>query len=231
MSTIVLACRTIAHELTMAVEKTGVSFPVYWIDSKLHVKPENLKAQVQATIDRISNVDTIFLSFGLCGNSLVGVGSEDARLILPRVEDCISLLLGSQERRAGLARRAARYYFTRGWLESENNIADEYEYCVRKFGPIRGVKIMQAMLKNYQYLSFIETGGYDIVPYVKRIRDLARKLGLGHQVLKGSPRFFEKLLTGPWDGEFIVTEPGDRITIESSSLSIGEPGIQIVGRP
>jgi len=38
-----------------------------------------------------------------------------------------------------------------GWLESENNLADEYAYCVRKFGPERALKVMRAMLKNYQH--------------------------------------------------------------------------------
>ncbi len=134
MSTIIIACNTIADELNLAIQATGVTHPVLWIDSKLHTRPEKLKEQIQGAISRISNVSTIILAFGYCGNALVGIKSETARLIFPKAEDCISLLLGSTERRRALSKETCSYYLTRGWMESENNLADEYAYCVRKFG-------------------------------------------------------------------------------------------------
>jgi hypothetical protein len=208
MSTVVLACRTVAHELTSAIETTGASYPVCWVDSEFHNRPEKLREEIQSKIDGLWNANTIILAFGLCGNGLIGLHSEKARLILPRTEDCISLLLGSQERRAMLTQEAPRFFFTKGWLESEGSIAHEYEYCVRRFGLQRGLKIMRMMLKGYRYFSFIETGGYDSAPYIAKTEKLARKLGLAHQVIVGSSRFFEKLLLGPWDHEFIVVQPG-----------------------
>jgi hypothetical protein len=226
MSTVIVACRTIADEVNLAIRAAEVHHPVFWIDSKLHVKPEELKRQVQATIDRIDNVSTIILGFGLCGNGLAGIRSETARLVLPKAEDCISLLLGSQEARTLLSRDAPRYFFTRGWLESENNIADEYDYCCRKYGLERAVKLMQVMLKHYRYLTFIDTGGYDITPYTNRTEKLAEILGLSHQILKGSQRFLEKLLTGPWDDEFFIANPGEVTAVEQFSgwcESIGNP--------
>jgi hypothetical protein len=222
VSTIIVACRTLEDELTLAVAATGVEYPVYWIDSKLHIKPEKLKEQIQATIDRISNVSTIILVFGYCGRGLAGITSPSARLVVPKAEDCISLLLGSQERRTALSKEAVRYYLTRGWIESENNIADEYEYATRKFGEKRGMEIMRAMLKNYRYLSLIDTGGYDTGAYEQKTAQLAEKLGLSFQLLKGSQRFFEKLLTGPWDEEFIVAAPGQAITMDDYSKSSEE---------
>jgi hypothetical protein len=206
--TIILACRTVAHELTSAVRRTGAPYPVCWVAPEMHCKPDKLREEVQATLDRLENVETVILAFGLCGNGLIGVRSEGARLVLPKTEDCISLLLGSQERRSMLAREAPRYYLTRGWLESEKNIAEEYDYCVRKFGAQRGRRLMRTMLKGYRYFTFIETGGYDSAPYIARMEALARDMGLGHQVIEGSPRFFEKLVTGPWDEEFVVVGPG-----------------------
>jgi hypothetical protein len=211
MSTIIVACHTLTDELNLAIRSTGVSYPVVWIDSKLHIKPEKLKEEVQATLLRISNVSTILLVFGYCGNGLAGIRSETARLILPRVEDCISILLGSQERRTELSRTSASYYLTKGWIESESNITDEWNYSVRRFGEERGARIMRAMLKNYRHLTLIDTGAYDIMPYEAKTEDLAKKLGLTHQVVKGSQRLFQKLLVGPWDGEFVITEPGEAV--------------------
>jgi len=211
MSTVILACRTIAHEIESAIRTTGVPYPVCWVESELHNRPEKLRAEIQSKIDGTTNVDTIILAFGLCGNGLVGLRSETARLVLPKTEDCIALLLGSQERRTRLAKEAPRYFLTKGWLESETSIAREYDYCVRKFGPQRGLKVMRKMLEGYRYFTFIETCGYDSSPYVAQTETLAREVGLDHQVIEGSSRFFEKLLLGPWDDEFIIVQPGNPV--------------------
>jgi hypothetical protein len=215
MSTIIVACNTIADELNLAIKATGVTHPVLWIDSKLHTKPEKLQEQIQGAISRISNVSTIILAFGYCGNALVGIKSDHARLIFPKTEDCISLLLGSAERRRALSKETCSYFLTRGWLESENNLADEYAYCVKRFGPERALKVMRAMLKNYQHLTLIDTGAYDIKLLQLKTEGLANTLGLCHKVVEGSQRLFHKLLTGPWDEEFAQVEPGQEITLDS----------------
>jgi len=215
MSTVIVACNTIADELNLAIKATGVTHPVFWIDSKLHTRPEKLKEHIQGTISRISNVSTIILAFGYCGNALVGIKSEYARLIFPKTEDCISLLLGSAERRRALSKETCSYFLTRGWIESENNLADEYAYCVRKFGPERALKVMRAMLKNYRHLTLIDTGAYDITPLQSRTEELAATLGLSHKIVEGSQRLFHKLLTGPHDEEFALVEPGQEITLDN----------------
>jgi len=226
MSAIIVACNTIADEINLAIKATGVTHPVLWIDSKLHTKPEKLKAEIQAAISRISNVSTIILAFGFCGNALIGIKSEHARLVFPRTEDCISLLLGSEQRRRALSSETCSYFLTRGWLESENNIADEYAYCVRKFGPQRALKVMRAILKNYQHLTLIDTGAYDVTQLRSRTEELATTLGLCHKVVEGSQRLFHKLLTGPWDEEFVILEPGQEITLDTllESFRQGQTG-------
>jgi hypothetical protein len=100
-------------------------------------------------------------------------------------------------------------------MESENNLADEYAYCVRKFGHERALKLMRTMLKNYRHLTLIDTGAYDIAPFKPRTEELAATLGLCHKVVEGSQRLFHKLLTGPWDEEFVQMEPGQEITLDS----------------
>jgi hypothetical protein len=215
MSAIIVACNTIADELNLAIKTTRVTHPVLWVDSKLHTKPEKLKEEIQKAISRISNVETIILAFGFCGNALIGIKSDHARLIFPRTEDCISLLLGSEEKRRALAKETCSYFLTRGWLESENNLADEYAYCVKKFGPQRALRVMRDILKNYKHLTLIDTGAYDVTRLRSRTEELATTLGLCHKVVEGSQRLFHKLLTGPWDEEFVILEPGEEITLNS----------------
>lgn len=213
MNTAILACNTIADELASAMNKTASTYPIHWIDSKLHIKPERLKEELQSKIDGIQDAETIILAFGLCGNGLLGLTSRNARLVIPRTEDCISLLLGSQKRRTALMSDAPRYYLTKGWLESPNSIAEEYQYCVNRFGRQKGLNLMRTMLKEYRYFTFVETYCYDSSPYIAKSKSLARKLGMAHQIIDGSDRFFKKLLSGPWDDEFIILQPGQSIQL------------------
>lgn len=214
MSATILACKTISDELILALQATGCTHPVCWVDSNLHRKPGKLKEEIQSIISRISNVETIILAFGLCGNALVGLRSDTARLVAPKTEDCISLLLGSQKRRAELTRESASYYLTKGWLESENSIADEYDDCLKRFGRRKGRRLMLTIFKEYRCLSFVETGAGDSIPYIAKSERVARDLGLVHQVIEGSSRLLEKLLVGPWNDEFIVVHPGCFIELE-----------------
>ncbi len=124
------------------------------------------------------------------------------------------MLLGSAERRRAVSKETCSYFLTRGWLESENNLAEEYAYCVRKFGVKRALTIMRAMLKSYRHLTLIDTGAYKIEQLRPRTEELAATLGLCHKVIEGSQRLFQKLLTGPHDEEFIQVEPGEEITLD-----------------
>ncbi|MGB9885655.1 MAG: DUF1638 domain-containing protein [Moorellales bacterium] len=210
----ILACQTIAAELAAAISSAGVECPVFWIESGLHNFPDRLHRRIQEELDRLTEADTVLLGFGSCGNALLGVGSPSARLVLPRVADCISLLLGSEEARRRLCREAGTYFLTKGWIEHERSIWSEYHHCLSKYGPERTRRLMGLMLKHYRRLVLIDTGTYDLEEYRRRTEALAAGLGLEHEVVSGSSRLFTKLLLGPWDQEFVVVPPGSRIGLE-----------------
>lgn len=77
MSKIILACQTIADELKLAINLTGVDYPVLWVESGLHNYPERLRKRIQQELDRISNVSTILVAFGFCGTALLGVKAKN----------------------------------------------------------------------------------------------------------------------------------------------------------
>ncbi|MCR4419261.1 MAG: DUF1638 domain-containing protein [Clostridia bacterium] len=211
MKAVVLACRTIAEELSAAVASTGVDYPIFWVESGLHNYPDRLRRRIQEELNRLANVDTVLLAFGSCGNALLGVSSPTARLVFPRVEDCISLLLGSEDVRRKLSREVGTYYLTKGWMDYETSLWSEYHHCLRKYGPEKTARIMRLMLKHYRRLVLIDTGTYDLAKYRGQTEELAAALGLEHRVVPGSSRLFEKLLLGPWDEEFVLVEPGEAV--------------------
>ena len=127
MKTIMIACKTIERELKKAIRDTGISYPCTWLESGLHNYPEKLREALQKTLDEISSeTERVILAFGYCGNAVNGLKTGNFQLILPRVDDCITLMLGSFKKRQEISAEAASYFLTKGWLDGERNIWAEY---------------------------------------------------------------------------------------------------------
>jgi hypothetical protein len=67
-------------------------------------------------------------------------------------------------------------------------------------------------MKNYTRIVFINTGNYNIENYREQTQAAANALDLHYEEITGSNRLVQKLLTGPWDDEFVVVPPGQAIT-------------------
>lgn len=213
MSNVIIACNTIKDEINASISETGCKFPVLWIESGLHIKPESLKVRLQQELDHIDNVESVLLAFGYCGNSLVGLKAKNYKMIFPRADDCITLMLGSTENRKKLSGEKATYFITKGWLDYENNIWEEYQETVKRMGKEKADRVYKLMLKHYQRLGVVETGAYDLEEFLKKSRMVAEKLKLGHEIIPGTLRYLKKLMTGPWDEEFIIIEPNKEVTM------------------
>lgn len=221
MGTAILACQTLRDELNLVIKETGVDFPVFYVESGLHNTPELLHKRIQREINRIDNVDVILLLFGYCGNSLLGIQSNKVRLILPKVDDCIPLLLGSSQARKIFSKEMGTYFLTKGWLDYENNLIKEYDRCVARYGQVRAAKIMKIMMGNYKRFVLIDTGAYQVDSVLPKTREFAARLGMCHEVAPGSLRMVHKLLQGEWDDEFLVLEPGQQVTLADICSSGG----------
>ncbi len=219
MKAIALACETIADEVRLAAQQTDSLFPICWIESGMHNYPDKLRKYLQSEIDRIENVDYTLLLFGYCGNSLLGLVPHNNPLVIPRVDDCISLLLGGNERRNALNRKAMGYFLTRGWLSHENNLWNEYNYCIKKYGPERTRQIYHVMLHNYKKLNVIETGAYNLEELLPLTEEIARELALEHAVVEGTLDLLCRALQGDWNEQFIIIEPGHEVTLSSLGIA------------
>jgi hypothetical protein len=214
MATVVITCQTIRREVCLAVSETGVDYPLILIDSGLHNYPEKLREAIQKQIDKITNVDTILMAFGFCGNGLLGIKSPEARLVIPRADDCITLMLGSLETRKKISKEAGTYFLTKGWLDYEANLLTEYENCVKKYGREKALRVMKIMLGHYQRLMVIDTKAYRLEDVTGVTRVFAETVGMRHEEVAGSLRLIKKLLLGPWDEEFVIVEPGRELKFE-----------------
>jgi len=208
LKTIAIACRTIEDELMAVYNTLPASFPIVWVESGLHNFPSQLKERIQLEIDKIYDVDNILLLFGYCGNSIEGLVAAQARLVVPKVEDCISLLLGGNYNRLALSSKTPAFYLTDGWLRYEKNIYWEYEKSLEKYGEARAMRIFQAMFAHYSNLNFIDTGSYNLESAMNKTAEFAKKLNLKQEVVPGTLKLISKAFLEEWDEDFLIVPPG-----------------------
>jgi hypothetical protein len=147
----------------------------------------------------------VLLAFGYCGNSVAGLVTGSFELILPKVDDCVSLLLGSFQKRKKIPNDKHSVYLTEGWLNHESNMENEYEYLLKKYGEARARRIIDAMYAHHDQLSVIDTGAYNLDSILWRTEKLAEKFRLKHLVVPGTTEYIDKLLLGPWPANMFIT--------------------------
>lgn len=219
MSTVIITCQTIRREVNLAISETGVDYPVLLVDSGLHNYPDRLHKAIQDQIDKIDNVGTILMAFGYCGNGLLGINSQSSRLVIPRADDCITLMLGSNWTRKRIQKEAGTYFLTKGWLDYERNIITEYKGCVNRYGEARALRVMKTMLSHYRRLMVIDTRAYELDDVLSTTKAFAETIGMKHEQYLGSISYIKKLLTGPWNTEeFVILEPGHELTFDEMRI-------------
>jgi len=184
------------------------------LDFGLHADPPTLRHVLQETIDRAAaSVETIILGYGLCSMAVVGLRANGCTLVVPRVDDCIGMCLGSQEAyKAQFKSEPGTYYLTRGWIEVGDSPFSEHEKLVQAFGEQKAERVMGRMLKNYTRLAFIDTGQGESEGYRDYSQSMAKRFGLRYAEIPGSERLIKKMLRGPLDHEFVVAAPGETIS-------------------
>jgi hypothetical protein len=104
-------------------------------------------------------------------------------------------------------------YLTKGWIESGTPLDEQREIMAKKYGEKRAGSLFQKMLQGYKRLVFIDTGNYELERYRSRSREIAGRLNLRYEEIKGDSSLVKKLLNGRWDDEFVVALPGHTIEL------------------
>jgi len=208
--TLVLACATVMEEM-QAWLPPGMRQQV--LDFGLHLHPGQLTQALQTAIDTTTDADLILLGFGLCSRAVSGLHSPRATLVVPRVDDCIAIFMGSRSAYLQQAEQEpGTYYLTKGWIEVGDSPFDEFERMVERHGEAKAEDMMKLMLAHYTRLAFINTGTYDLERFREYTRRTADRFGLRYEEIMGSPTLVQKLVCGPWDDEIVVCPPGVTIT-------------------
>jgi hypothetical protein len=206
----VIACATVIEEMLGWLPE-DVSHEV--LDFGLHLHPEKLREALQAKIDEASpKADVLLLGYGLCSMAVVGLQARNAYLVIPRVDDCIAIFLGSGAAYKEQAKKEpGTYYLTKGWIEVGDTPFEEHKQLVEKYGEAKARRMTRLMLKNYRRLAFINTGQYEIERFREYAQKTADSFALRYEEIGGSPALVQKMVNGPWDEEFLVVAPGETV--------------------
>lgn len=213
MNAVILACSSLNRHVDAAQEKMKTDYPVVNVDRKYHEDPKQMREQLMEKLRSLpSEIDTVLVAMGFCGGSWEAIPLEK-RVVIPRVDDCITLLLHTDNVWYPNLKKAGHLY-----LRDTDTVEYSLEAMQRKlceqYGGMNGSMIFNSMFANYTNVDIIDTGVYDCyseeyVTEAQRNADLIRGI---LDYVEGSNLLLEKLVSGQWDQQFIVVEPGQLLS-------------------
>jgi hypothetical protein len=222
MPIVIIACRvlqSILEELAPAEAADNAIF----MDYGLHRQPAKMTGDLQDKIDSIETPSLILMGYGLCGKGLAGIKSGKHTLKIPRVDDCIAILLGSRETyRREFSAVPGTYYLSKGWLESGSHPLKEYEEYAEKYGAEKTDWIMDQQYQHYERLALVGHSQNDLETYRPQAQKVARyceRWGMRYEELLGSDEYVRRLVdvsnvSANNDKEFVIIPPGGEIRLE-----------------
>ncbi len=215
--TLIIACKTVIEEMGDLIP-SGVE--THTLESGLHIHPDKLRDALQAMIDEFTaDAEIIILGYGLCSMGVVGLKAGDSTLIIPRQDDCISFFLGSRRAyKKEMEREPGTYFLSKGWINAGISLLEELKDMEKRYGRERAQKLMKRLIQNYRRLAFIDMGYNNQERYREYSRKVANEFNLYYEEIEGTTEFLQKMVNGPWNGDFIVAPAGHRITLEDFKL-------------
>ncbi|MBI4858543.1 MAG: DUF1638 domain-containing protein [Acetobacterium woodii] len=206
MKRVLISCGVLRKEIEAFLKDSDIE--CRWLKEQLHNEPDKLHLEIQEAIDAEIEADLIYLNYGLCGKALIGIQAKGCPIVMPRVEDCIEIILHGRSDVEAL--RCTSYFVSQGWLWGEDGIGYEHDRMKEKYGEKKALRIARVMFKNYQYLLFIRTGVETDDDRLK-CEAMAQKLGLGMHETEGNILLLEEMMSGVRDDRYIMLEPGEAL--------------------
>ncbi|MBJ6724316.1 DUF1638 domain-containing protein [Geomesophilobacter sediminis] len=211
----IISCEVMKDEIAAVAPVDGVD--IQFISMGLHKYPDRLREELQHQLDATVGYSRVVLAFGLCGGAARNLRPNGFTLTIPRVHDCIPLLLGSRERFAQLTdQEKGTFYYTRGWIEGmdraqgDTSILSEYQRIKERFGEKKADSVVRRMYAAYTRILYVKTGVVEEERFLQRSRAVARLLGLNHEVTQGDLEYIRRIVNGPYDdADFINILPGE----------------------
>jgi hypothetical protein len=228
-----ISCEVIYREMCAALARAPHHIDCEFLPKALHdAGAKEMLRLLQEAIDRVDSgkYDAVLLGYGLCGTGIAGLQARALPVVIPRVHDCIGLLMGSAETyQLYFDTHSGVYFRSMGWLERapdsgqsllgpmKNKVATGCSLAelIERYGQDKGSYLFEqlnAYRNAYQQLTFIEIGLEPDASFEELARKEAGEHGWRFETMQGSMRMFEDLVRGDWDArDFLVLPPGSEV--------------------
>lgn len=213
MNAIILVCKNLRMHLDKAQEAMQTNIPVIELDTSLHKEPEKMREKILAEIEQIPpEYDTVLAAMGFCGGSWRDV-SVSRRIIIPRMDDCITMLLTTDNEPVPNRKVPGCMYLTDN-RDEQMTVPGIRRSLIAQCGEKKGEKVFRLYFKHYTHIGIVDTGLYDSsgVDYQELAKESAELIGGTIIHVPGSNRVLEKLVSGKWDSQFLILEPGQTVS-------------------
>jgi hypothetical protein len=236
-----LACEVLARPLYLSAARSAHIVDIQLIQRGLHNQPANLRSVLQAAVDAASQkaYDAITLGYGLCGQATAGLTARSLPLVIPRAHDCITLFLGSRARyQEQFEQFPGTYWYAQDYIERDDgsggslalgsgldtNIDEVYAEYVEKYGQDNAdylMEVMGAWKQHYQRAAYIDLGIGDGSVVATKAQEQAARRGWSYDRVAGDMVLLRRLLDGDWEKDFLILQPGQKLTMTYDDEIIG----------
>lgn len=145
--------------------------------------------------------------------------------MLPKVDDCITMLLHTDDIPHTNLKLSGHMYL-RDCDTGKYSIEAMKDKICRDYGMEYGTSIFGSWFSSYTNVDIIDTGAYDCYSeeYVAEAQKNADLIRCDLDYMAGSNRILEKLVSGQWDEQFAVINAGGIVTEQAFGLSKTENG-------
>lgn len=221
-----VGCEVLCRELCAVIAHGPLIVDVEFLPKGLHDQGgPAMRRRLQEAIDHTdpARYQAVLLGYALCGNGTAGLVAREIPVVIPRAHDCIAMLLGSREAYdQHFAANPGTFFRSPGWVERGGDLlqlsrkpedtGNSLEALIARYGEDNGRYLFEEFQRyraHYSRLVYIDTGvggGHD---FEKVARDEAARKGWKFETSGGSLQWFEKLVAGRWDEDFLVLRPGE----------------------
>ncbi len=212
MGWVVLSCSSLKDYIEAAQKACGTEIPVVYLDKKYHAEPADMKQCILKEERKLpAEVDTVLVAMGFCGGAWDHVTCS-RRVVIPRVDDCVSLLLQKTDEYNPNLKKTGHLYMVEKDPEDfsfEKMFADQTDI---PDGMSREM-LFHMYFDSYKWLDIVDTGLTDCYSetYVMKAQEIADSVDASLDYVEGGNYLLEKLVSGKWDEQFLVAEPGHLI--------------------
>ncbi|MDD3219892.1 MAG: DUF1638 domain-containing protein [Lachnospiraceae bacterium] len=211
-NTVILVCGSLLLHLEAAQKKMHTDFKWIELDRDNHVEPKKMKQCIQDALNELpANFENVLVAMAYCGGSWEGITASQ-RVIIPNMDDCITLLLNTDDIQHANLKQMGHMYLRDSDMEQYSIKYIKKSVC-QEYGMEMGTSIFGSFFQNYTNVDIIDTGVYDCYSeeFAAEAQENADLIRCPLDYVPGSNLILEKLVSGNWDEQFAVFESGSKI--------------------